>query len=113
MRKFDTGGYTGSWGAEGRVAMLHEKELVLNKQDTSNLLAAVGMIRDISKIIDLNAYASSYGNITSTPNVVDNTGTLEQQVHITAEFPNATDKDEILSAFDDIINLASQYANRK
>lgn len=113
LRKFDTGGYTGSWGAEGRVAMLHEKELVLNKQDTSNLLAAVGMIRDISKIIDLNAYASSYGNITSTPNVVDNTGTLEQQVHITAEFPNATDKDEILSAFDDIINLASQYANRR
>ena len=113
LRKFDTGGYTGSWGAEGRVAMLHEKELVLNKQDTSNLLAAVGMIRDISKIIDLNAYASSYGNIASTPNVVDNTGTLEQQVHITAEFPNATDKDEILSAFDDIINLASQYANRR
>lgn len=113
LRKFDTGGYTGSWGAEGRVAMLHEKELVLNKQDTSNLLAAVGMIRDISKIIDLNAYASSYGNITSTPNVVDNTGTLEQQVNITAEFPNATDKDEILSAFDDIINLASQYANRR
>ena len=113
LRKFDTGGYTGSWGAEGRVAMLHEKELVLNKQDTSNLLTAVGMIRDISKIIDLNAYASSYGNIASTPNVVDNTGTLEQQVHITAEFPNATDKDEILSAFDDIINLASQYANRR
>ena len=84
LRKFDTGGYTGSWGAEGRVAMLHEKELVLNKQDTSNLLAAVGMIRDISKIINLNAYASSYGNIASTPNVVDNTGTLEQQVHITA-----------------------------
>ena len=71
------------------------------------------MIRDISKIIDLNAYASSYGNITSTPNVVDNTGILEQQVNITAEFPNATDKDEILSAFDDIINLASQYANRR
>ena len=113
LRKFDTGGYTGAWGAEGRVAMLHEKELVLNKQDTSNLLAAVGMIRDISKIIDLNAYASSYGNITSTPNVVDNTGTLEQQVNITAEFPNVTDKDEILSAFDDIINLASQYANRR
>lgn len=113
LTPFDTGGYTGSWGAEGRVAMLHEKELVLNKQDTSNLLAAVGMIRDISKIIDLNAYASSYGNIASTPNVVDNTGTLEQQVHITAEFPNATDKDEILSAFDDIINLASQYANRR
>jgi hypothetical protein len=33
-----TGGYTGSWGPEGRVAMLHEKELVLNASDTSNFL---------------------------------------------------------------------------
>ena len=31
---FDTGGYTGQWGQEGKVAMLHEKELVLNKTDT-------------------------------------------------------------------------------
>jgi hypothetical protein len=28
---FDTGGYTGSWGAYGKLAMLHEKEMVLNK----------------------------------------------------------------------------------
>jgi hypothetical protein len=32
--KFDTGGYTGKWGPEGKLATLHEKELVLNKQDT-------------------------------------------------------------------------------
>jgi hypothetical protein len=38
---------------------------------------------------------------------------LEQNVHITAEFPNVTDKHEILNAFDNIINLAAQYANRK
>jgi hypothetical protein len=28
---FDTGGYTGSWGSYGKLAMLHEKEMVLNK----------------------------------------------------------------------------------
>jgi hypothetical protein len=33
-----TGGYTGAWGATGRLAILHEKELVLNKQDTLNIL---------------------------------------------------------------------------
>ena len=38
---FDTGGYTGSWGPEGRLAMLHQKEIVLNAQDTENLLSAV------------------------------------------------------------------------
>jgi hypothetical protein len=27
---FASGGYTGAWGPDGRLAMLHEKELVLN-----------------------------------------------------------------------------------
>jgi len=29
LEKYDTGGYTGEWGTDGRMAMLHEKELVL------------------------------------------------------------------------------------
>jgi hypothetical protein len=27
---YDTGGYTGSWDSSGRLAMLHQKEIVLN-----------------------------------------------------------------------------------
>lgn len=46
--KFDTGGYTGAWGPEGRLAMLHEKELVLNADDTKNILSSVEIIREIS-----------------------------------------------------------------
>ena len=42
----------------------------------------------------------------------DKTENIEQEVHITAEFPNATDKNEILEAFDNVINLAAQYAQR-
>jgi hypothetical protein len=39
LEGFDTGGYTGEWsGAYGKLAMLHEKELVLNKHDTENFL---------------------------------------------------------------------------
>ena len=38
---------------------------------------------------------------------------LEQMVTIEANFPNATDKYEIEEAFKDLVNLASQYANRK
>jgi hypothetical protein len=45
LTSLDTGGYTGSWGSEGKIAMLHEKELVLNADDTENLLNAVGIIR--------------------------------------------------------------------
>jgi len=36
---FDTGGYTGAWNSKtGKIAVLHEKELVLNQEDTSNIL---------------------------------------------------------------------------
>ena len=35
---FDTGGYTGVWGPEGRLAMLHQKELVLNQPIFKNIL---------------------------------------------------------------------------
>lgn len=38
--------------------------------------------------------------------------TLDQNVTITAEFPNATDKEAISEAFGDLINLAAQYASR-
>ena len=111
---FDTGGYTGSWGREGRWALLHEKEIVLNKEDTSNLLSAINMIRQISEVIDLNAYSSAgFGKGIGVAASVGSAGTLEQVVHVTAEFPNATNKDEIYAAFGEIINLASQYANRR
>lgn len=45
--KFDTGGYTGDWGASGKIGILHEKELILNKNDTSNILKAVAALRQI------------------------------------------------------------------
>jgi len=64
---FETGGYTGTWsGNDGRLALLHQKELVLNKDDTSNMLKIVGMVREfignvhnISKFIPANETSSS------------------------------------------------------
>ena len=112
---YDTGGYTGSWGtSEGRLALLHQKELVLNAQDTPNLLDAIGIVRDIAKAIDINALSAMVNGGFSAVTVPNNQNEiLEQNVHITAEFPNATNKNEILEAFDNVINLAAQYANRK
>jgi hypothetical protein len=37
---YDTGGYTGDFSDE-KLAFLHQKELVLNQDDTSNILSAV------------------------------------------------------------------------
>jgi len=50
--QYDTGGYTGSWGNEGRWALLHEKELVLNKNDTSNLLTTITLLHDLMARLD-------------------------------------------------------------
>ena len=112
---YDTGGYTGAWGPEGRLALLHQKEIVLNAQDTENLLAAVEMIRDISHMIDLNALSASQGlnSMLYAGTIKDHKDTIEQQVTIHAEFPNATNHSEIEEAFNNLINTASQYASRK
>ena len=110
---FNTGGYTGAWGAEGKLAVLHEKELVLNAQDTENLLATVSILRELTKAIDLNATWASMGiGSLNAVGVNENKNILEQQVEIHAEFPNATDRHEIEEAFSTLINRASQYANR-
>ena len=110
---FDSGGYTGRWGESGKLAMLHEKELVLNATDTENILQSVQILRSLSAALDANArYASYTGNL--TPSSVGSTdGTLQQEVHIEASFPGVTDHNEIELALDNLINSASQYANRK
>lgn len=110
---FRTGGYTGQWGDSGKLAMLHEKELVLNKEDTQNMLSSIKMVREIASEIDLR---SRYTTMPINP-IYSTFGTgndiLEQQVHIDASFPNVTDRNEIQEAFNTLINVASQYANRK
>ena len=49
---YATGGYTGSWSGgldeqDGRLALLHQKELVLNADDTVNILKAINMMREM------------------------------------------------------------------
>lgn len=66
---FDTGGYTGEWGSSGKFAMLHQKERVLNAQQTKafehliynflpklNLGNSIGAIgKSVGTIINNNA----------------------------------------------------------
>ena len=113
-----TGMYTGSWNGpdleeNGKLAFLHQKELVLNADDTENILDAVKLIRQISQTIDLQAMAynnSAFG--LAAAHLASNNQTLQQEVTIHAEFPNATDHNEIEEAFNNLVNRASQYANR-
>lgn len=112
--QFDTGGYTGAWGPNGKLAILDEKELILNKEDTSNILATVDIVRQIGQRLELQAMAARFTSLLGqTPSVQKGGDTLQQDVTIHAEFPNATNHSEIEQAFDTLINRAAQYTNRK
>lgn len=109
---FASGGYSGDWGPEGKLAILHEKELVLNQNDTQNILSTVSLIRELVNMIDAQAASASLFNLIPTPSPNPNANTLEQKVEITAEFPNVNDRYEIEEAFNNLVNRASQYANK-
>ena len=112
---FDTGGYTGSWNSsEGKIAMLHQKELVLNKQDTKNILNAVSLVRTITSNLTSNLI-SQINNIdkikdTTKSLINDKNNEIEQNVKIQANFPNVNSKQEIEDAFAELVNMAAQRA---
>ena len=112
---FNTGGYTGSWGPYGKLAVLDEKELVLNQNDTANFLASMEVLERILEIIDLQTMSNQIGGQLTTPGIGygSSNQVLEQSVHIEASFPGVQDRNEIEEAFNTLINKASQYANRK
>ena len=94
VQKFDTGGYTGDFSG-GRLAVLHEKELILNQKDTRNILDTIKLIKDIS----LNAITGKF----KSSNTETVTQTPIQQFHIgKLEFPNVRTAKDIEDA---IINL--------
>lgn len=107
---FETGGYTGDWvGGDGKWAVLHSKELVLNASDTANMLDAVNIVRGIvDKAANLGIKLSDYGANTGSAGYSES---IEQSVHIDAQFPNVTNSEEIQDAFNDLMNMASQYAS--
>ena len=107
----NTGGYTGSWGNEGKLAVLHEKEIVLNKDDTENFLKATNILRKISSILNIPVLSN---NLITTPIAVPkNEQNIKQDVSIQASFPSVTSHNEIEEAFNNLINDAIQYATNK
>lgn len=114
---YDTGGYTGDWqSTNGKLAMLHQKELVLNAQDTKNILNAVEILRGITSSLGqalMNQMAGiSANNISAIAGGV-NSDLLEQNVHIDAQFPNVRDSHEIETAINNLVNMASQHIQKK
>ena len=130
INSFDTGGYTGDWhSSDGKLAVLHEKELVLNKDDTENMLKMLEFSRTMSELVQnnvlatlssqkqyLNSIQQQMSNTTKTyqQKILEKqkmaTQALEQQVKIEANFPSVTSHKEIEQAFSNLVNLATQKA---
>ena len=109
---FASGGYTGAWGPSGKLAMLHEKELVLNKEDTKNILGTVSAVRDLYDSI-LNQGINRSFSIPTGAQVSGIMGYGDQNITINADFPNATSRDEIQAAFKELALSLSQYTYKK
>ena len=114
FKSLDTGGYTGSWGPDGRLALLHQKEIVLNAHDTENFLSAIELVRNLSERLDLSAAAQAQELAAVRANVAlrEAQNELAQHIIINAEFPAANDRYEIEEAFKSLALQASQYASK-
>lgn len=111
---YATGGYTGDWGtSDGKVALLHEKELVLNKKDTANILDSVNIVRDMNNQINRNIRYASFAQQVAAQIKGQLQNELKQNVEIQATFPSVTNSNEIEDAFNNLVNAAAQYVNSK
>lgn len=123
--RFAKGGpvnYTGLAWVDGTPG---SPEYVLNPSDTQNILTAASFTHSLdsgtlSGLVDsiksaaqamLSMLGGFYHSVTSV-HTASNTS-LDQNVHITAEFPNVTDHNEIEEALLSLTNRASQFANQK
>lgn len=88
-------------------------ELVLNKDDTQNILEAVKNMRETIKL-KISAMNSSIGQKVQGETIAtqSNVETIEQNVKIDATFPGVSVASEIEEALNNLINQAVQYAHK-
>ncbi|MCY9273600.1 phage tail tape measure protein [Bacillus inaquosorum] len=116
VSSFASGGYTGTGLGAGKLAFLHDKELILNKTDTANILDTVKAVRETAvdnspkwgqgvKLADLIKKG-----ITSIPSLVPN---VNQSMLSNSLIPNLKKIDipskTIASSGDKTINLTNTF----
>ena len=121
LAQMSTGGYTGQWGPSGKLAVLHEKELVLNKQDTENLLKVIDIIR-ANKLIDAQVAQLQHDYTTALleheltkmtalfGELMERQEEAPKEVNIYADFPGVHSAIEIETALRNLANDAAQYS---
>ena len=111
ISSYDTGGYTGSWSnSNGKLGLLHQKEIVLNANDTQNLLNTVSILRNMSSSLSGLLFTKASNIRNGYDSLFDNSNAIEQNMNIEAVFPNVNSKREIEEAFYELANMAAQRA---
>lgn len=103
---FDTGGYTGNWsGNNGKLAILHKKELVLKEKDTANLLACIKSVDGISKFLSNNFLGKL-----QTDKIVNNQNSMnsDNRINIEKLEVKANNADELIESLKNISLIARQ-----
>ena len=115
--QFRSGGYTGEWGNEGRLAVLHQKELVLNEDDTKNMLSAVQILRSIPYSVIAQSLVNSSMNTASALSGINSgisglsaaaSGNTTKTMVVNADFSGVHDADEIYQALVELENYGLQ-----
>lgn len=115
--------YTGGLFTDPSLTSIAEKgpEIVLNADDTKNILAAVAMMRQTvgAQLGSLNGslagVTNSIASSVSSPvtNNTNNDNSVQQEVHIEASFPGVSVAQEIEDAFNSLLNQVAQYNIKK
>lgn len=95
------------------MAFLHQKELVLNKQDTANMLNAIEAVRNLTSMVGPDILSRIAAIKAPGINGEHANGILDQQVHIEANFPAVTSSLEIENALNNLVNVAAQRVQEK
>jgi chromosome segregation ATPase len=116
---YDTGGYTGDWSDgitdanNGKLAILHQKELVLNAEQTEHILEVSKIVESVVDSLKQFNLGTSLTNIASSLSTAFGANSVDQDVTINATFEDVRSSEEIKSALTSLVNEASIYANKQ
>jgi TP901 family phage tail tape measure protein len=103
LAQYKTGGYTGEWGDWGKMAILHEKELVLNKEQTADLLKTIKINDTLIKQTKIPVhYLNTPRN--TRPNYTNQSHSEKYDIHI-----DKVVTDDARSFIDELPTLVHQY----
>jgi len=127
MAKYASGGLVDQTGLAWLDGTKEKPEYVLDAKSTAKMFEAIetvktldnGAVKELLATLQattasmIATMSSGIAAQNSTGNMAIDRSQTSSIYNINADFPNATDKDSILAAFDNLRNLASQYANRR